>query len=225
MLLLALDTSSPVVSVALVEVSGDGVDPVAGRDVHDARRPADLLAPAVAAVLSAGGVRPRDLGAVAVGTGPGPFTALRAGVVTARALALALGVPVAGVGSLDALAEAVRERVDRPLVVTDARRRQVYWAAYDAGRRTAGPAVDRPDAVPVAGRPVVGRGAWLYPEVLGAPVDDVLDPPAGAVARLAAADLAAGRPGPVAPQYLRRPDVREPTARKRVTAAGPRPVA
>jgi tRNA threonylcarbamoyl adenosine modification protein YeaZ len=220
MLLLALDTSSPTVSVVVAEVSGSVAEPVAGRDVPDARRPTDLLAPAVAAVLSDAGVRPRDVGAVAVGTGPGPFTALRAGLATARTLALALGVPVAGVGSLDALAEAVRERVDRPLVATDARRREVYWAAYDAGRRTAGPAVSRPDAVPVGDRPVVGRGAWLYPEALGTPVGDVLDPPAWAVARLAAADLAAGRPGPVVPQYLRRPDAREPGPRKRVTAAG-----
>jgi tRNA threonylcarbamoyladenosine biosynthesis protein TsaB len=221
MLLLALDTSSPTVSVALAEVSGARADPVAGRDVPDAGRPADLLAPAVAEVLAEAGARARDLGAVAVGTGPGPFTALRAGLVTARTLALTLGVPLAGVGSLDALAEAVRERVPDPLVATDARRREVYWAAYDAGRRTAGPAVDRPAAVPVGGRAVVGRGAWLYPEVLGRPVDHVLDPPAEAVARLAAADLAAGRPGPVEPQYLRRPDAREPGPRKRVTATGP----
>lgn len=221
MLLLALDTSSPTVSVVLVEVSGSRTEPVAGRDAPDARRPADLVAPMVAAVLSDAGVRPRDLGAVAVGTGPGPFTALRAGLATARTLALAVGVPVAGVGSLDALAEAVRERVDRPLVTIDARRREVYWAAYDAGRRTAGPAVGRPDAVPVGDRSAVGRGAWLYPEILGIPADDLLDPPAWAVARLAATDLAAGRPGPVVPQYLRRPDAREPGPRKRVTAAHP----
>jgi tRNA threonylcarbamoyladenosine biosynthesis protein TsaB len=221
MLLLALDTSSPTASVLLAEVSGSRCEAVAGLDAPDVRRPADLLAPTVAAVLAEAGVRARDVGAVAVGTGPGPFTALRAGLVTARTLALALGVPVAGVGSLDALAEAVRERVDRPLVATDARRREVYWAAYDAGRRTAGPGVDRPGAVPIGDRPVVGRGAWLYPEVLGTPVGDVLDPPAWAVARLAAGDLAAGRPGPVVPQYLRRPDAREPGPRKRVTAARP----
>lgn len=242
MLLLALDTSSPTVSVALVLVdstgggSGDGVDgplgrgmtTLAERQVTDARRPADVLAPTIAEVMAQAGVRARDLGAIAVGTGPGPFTGLRAGLVTARTLGVAVGVPVVGVGSLDALAGAVRDQVPHDqlpgdrlpevVVATDARRREVYWAVYDQGRRVLGPAVGPAASVPVEGRPVVGRGALLYPDVLGEPASDVLDTPAWAVARLAATDLAAGRPGPVEPQYLRRPDVREPAARKRVTS-------
>lgn len=218
MLLLALDTSSVTVSVELVRVADGGVDSVASREVPDARRPADLLAPAVSDVLSRGGVTAADLGAVAVGTGPGPFTGLRAGLVTARTLAMAVGVPVVGVGSLDALAEAVRGESPQVVVVTDARRREVYWAAYEDGLRVAGPAVGPASAVPVDGRAVVGRGALLYADQLGPPASRVLDPPAAAVARLAAAELAAGRTGVLQPQYLRRPDVREPTARKRVTA-------
>lgn len=230
MLLLALDSSSPTVSVALVLVDTtvpigiDGeVTTLAERQLTDARRPADVLAPAVAEVLAEARVRARDLGAIAVGTGPGPFTGLRAGMVTARTLGAALGVPVAGVGSLDALVEAVRDQLPDDqlpdvVVATDARRREVYWAAYDHSRRVAGPAVGPAASVPVDGRPVVGRGALLYPDTLGEPASEVLDTPAVAVARLAAADLAAGRPGPVDPQYLRRPDAREPAPRKRVTS-------
>jgi tRNA threonylcarbamoyladenosine biosynthesis protein TsaB len=218
MFLLALDTSSVTVSVELVRVADGRVDGVASLDVPEARRPADLLAPAMADVLARGGVTAADLGAVAVGTGPGPFTGLRAGLVSARTLGLAVGVPVVGVGSLDALAEAVREEWPRVVVTTDARRREVYWAAYEDGARVAGPAVGPASSVPVEGRAVVGRGALLYPEDLGPPASSVLDPPARAVARLAAAELAAGRTGALQPQYLRRPDVQEPTARKRVTA-------
>ena len=87
----------------------------------------------------------------------------------------------------------------------------MHWAAYavdDQGRpvRLTGPAVSAPGVVPVDGRPVVGRGAELYPAELGPRVGP-LDPAAGVLAELAAAELAAGRPLlPPDPLYLRRPD-------------------
>ncbi len=76
--------------------------------------------------------------AIVCGTGPGPFTGLRVGMVTAAALGHALNRPVHGVCTLDAIAHDARPRP--LLVVTDARRREVYWAAYDAdGHRVRGP--------------------------------------------------------------------------------------
>lgn len=216
MLLLALDTSSATASVALVD--DDQVR--ASRDLAGADRPTDLVAPAIRDVLAEAGARPRDLGAVAVGTGPGPFTGLRAGIVTARSLALTLAVPCVGIGSLDALAHAVSLSPGAPAgfaVATDARRREVYWAVFTGGERVAGPGVGPAADVPRDGLPVAGRGALLYPDRLGQPAVEVLDPPATSVAALALRALGGGGPVTVAePQYLRRPDAREPGPRKRV---------
>ena len=156
--------------------------------------------------------------------GPGPFTGLRVGVVTARVLAESLGVGVGGVCTLDVLAQqalddgAVGEQF---LVATDARRREVHWAAYDVdsdGRavRDGAPRVSLPAEVPVDGRAVVGRGADLYPEWLGSRVGPA-DPSAAVLAALAAREIAEGRPllDPV-PLYLRRPDAVAPGPPKRV---------
>lgn len=130
MLLLAVDTSGALVSAAV----HDGRRVLAERSTADARHHAELLAPSVTAVLAEAGVSRRDLTGIAVGVGPGPFTGLRVGLVTARVLGHVLGVPVHGVGSLDALAEAVAGSGAPPgqefLVVGDARRREVYWARY-----------------------------------------------------------------------------------------------
>ena len=154
------------------------------------------------------------------GRGPGPFTGLRVGLVTARTLGLALGVPVHGVGSLDALAQQVVEagladEGETFVVATDARRREVYWARYEH-RGVAipldDPQVDRPADVPVEGLRVHGRGALLHPVLIergggGAPPDGPLDPDAGALATVAVRRLAAGDDlGSTAPLYLRRPD-------------------
>ena len=111
----------------------------------------------VEAVLADAGGRPER---IVVGTGPATFTGLRVGLVTARTLAYAWGIPVDGVCSLDALGA----EYGTCTVVTDARRREVYWATYVDGVRMAGPEVRAPGDVPVAGV-VVGRGAALYPDV------------------------------------------------------------
>ena len=157
-----------------------------------------------------------------VGTGPGPFTGLRVGLVTAAALGDALGVPVHGVCSLDAIAvDAVHSRPgERPLVVTDARRREVYWAAYDqAARRIAGPHVTAPAALPrAAGRLGVTVAAGGSAAVTGLPVTGPATPsPAGLVAVAAAALRAGATPAPLEPLYLRRPDAVEPGPRKPVS--------
>jgi tRNA threonylcarbamoyl adenosine modification protein YeaZ len=140
-LLLALDTSTPAVSVA---VCRDG-KALASEAVVDARRHNELLAVHVEAVLARAGVTPRQLDAVAAGVGPGPYTGLRVGLMTARALAHALGIPAHGICSLDVLARAAARQIGSEFVVaTDARRKEVYWASYVNGERVSGPSVDKP---------------------------------------------------------------------------------
>lgn len=214
-MLLALDTATPAVTVALA----DGIDVLAERTTVDGRRHGELLAPAIAAVLAEAGVDRRAVTTVAVGVGPGPFTGLRVGLVTARTLGAVLGVPVLGVCTLDVLAlQAVESGLDLAggfRVVTDALRREVHWAAYGAGptwqglARADGPHVDRPADVAWSG-PAVGAGAALYAEHFPSHRDPVV-PTAAALCRW----VAQGRPTlPPDPLYLRRPDATEPGARK-----------
>jgi tRNA threonylcarbamoyl adenosine modification protein YeaZ/ribosomal-protein-alanine acetyltransferase len=147
-LVLALDTATPAVTAGVVELTDDDL---ARRSVHvtrDARKHAELLMPGVRTACADAGIALTDVEAVVVGTGPGPFTGLRVGMVTAAALGDALGVPVHGVCSLDAIAVDAAVSDGSLLVVTDARRREVYWAAYSAdGRRTDGPHVEPPGAL------------------------------------------------------------------------------
>ncbi len=235
--LLAIDTATAAVAVAVVRDSAV----LAQTAVHDALRHAEVLAPAIEAVVQQSGLAFSALSGIVVGTGPGPFTGLRVGVVTATTLGYALGVPVHGVCSLDALAESyaaagraasstpaeAASRDDAPVddapefvVATDARRKEVYWASYrlDADGlpvRLEGPAVDKPAHLPDRLRrlPVVGRGGQLYAEVFGPPVGPA-EVAAASLAALARRRLAAGESLPVTPLYLRRPDVREPSAPK-----------
>ena len=224
---LVLDTATPAVTAAVVRVGPDGVAPVAVRVAADARRHGELLAPAVAAVLAEAGLDPADLAAVVAGTGPGPFTGLRVGLVTAAAFADALAIPAYGVCSLDGLAVrgvggagGVHGRV---LAVTDARRREVYWAAYADGVRVAGPAVDRPAdlADRVGGLGVTAlTGARAYAEVLGLPATGPESPDPVTLARAAADRVRSGAAAdPLTPLYLRSPDAVEPGRPKAVTPA------
>ncbi len=232
MLVLAFDTATPAVTVAL----HDGTHVLAETTTVNARRHGELLASSIDAVLAEAGAGRLDITAVAAGTGPGPYTGLRAGLVTARVLGSALGVPVYGVCTLDVVAAGVASTGTAAgqgfIVATDARRREVYWARYDAdGRRLDGPAVGFPADVAgtvvaetAAGRAAnspgiltAGMGALLYPGVLGEPIEPCY-PAAGTLAGIAAHQLAAGEPGSGAePIYLRRPDARVPGPPKRVT--------
>jgi tRNA threonylcarbamoyl adenosine modification protein YeaZ len=221
-LVLALDTATPAVTAGVVELTDEVVGTRSQRVVHDPRKHAELLMPGVLAVAAEAGVALRELAAVVVGTGPGPFTGLRVGLVTAAALGDALGLPVHGVCSLDAIAvDAIHSRPgERPLVVTDARRREVYWAAYDqAARRVHGPHVLAPAAL--RERLVeldVSVAAGGSADVTGLPVTDPAAPsPAGLVAVAAAALRRGAAPGPLEPLYLRRPDAVEPGPRKPVS--------
>ncbi|WP_392469028.1 tRNA (adenosine(37)-N6)-threonylcarbamoyltransferase complex dimerization subunit type 1 TsaB [Arsenicicoccus cauae] len=213
-MLLAIDTSTTAITVAL----HDGARVLAESSVLDARAHGELVAPGIVQVLRQADLTPRDVDAVVTGTGPGPFTGLRVGIVTARTFALARAVPVHGLCSLDALAHEAAHGplrgVERFVVATDARRKEVYWAGYriEEGLPVAesAPDVCRPaDLAPrLDGRPVVGRGPVLYPDLLGEPVAGApLDVSAGWLADLAVRRLAAGASlDDTTPLYLRRPD-------------------
>jgi tRNA threonylcarbamoyl adenosine modification protein YeaZ len=215
-LLLALDTATPAVTVAL----HDGRDVVASFLQVDARRHGELLLPAVDRVLADAGVKLDAVTGIVVGIGPGPYTGLRVGLMTADTFGLALGIPVHGMCTLDGLAYASGLGEGPFVVATDARRKEVYWATYaDPRTRTSDPAVDRPAdiAEQVEGLPAVGAGALLYPDTF--PV--AREPEhvsAAALAALAAERIEAGEELPAPrPLYLRRPDAQVPKNYKVVT--------
>ena len=172
-----------------------------------------------------------------VGLWPGPFTGLRVGIATAAALGDALDVPVHGVPSHDASARALAQllRLTGPgdlLVVTDARRREVYLSAYRAdGSKLLGPLVVSPAAVPallvdhgVSPTCITGAGSALLDAQRGSSFNPfALHAPAGSlslglVERAAVGLLSGAVPAPLTPLYLRRPDATEPGARKSVLA-------
>jgi tRNA threonylcarbamoyladenosine biosynthesis protein TsaB len=125
-LILAIEASQTVASVALLDSSG----PPRELDLDPGQRSARALAPAVRTLLERSGRQPADVRLVAVSLGPGSFTSLRVGIVTAKTLAYALGVPVLGLGSLDVIA-AQAPPARKLAVAIDAGRGQVYAARFD----------------------------------------------------------------------------------------------
>jgi tRNA threonylcarbamoyl adenosine modification protein YeaZ len=221
MLILAIDTSA-VASAALVSYEApEGV--LASFSTEDTRSHAEVLAPGIHAMLSEAGVTGQDVDALVVGVGPGPFTGLRSGIATARTLAFVWGKPLHGLMSLDAVALEVAEStaaVPEFLVVTDARRKEVYWARYslEDGQLPlledgphVGFAADLPDL------PAFGAGAGLYADVLHAHPEFQEEQPDAlylgqfALARLAAGDALLD----TTPLYLRESDAQIPGPRKR----------
>ena len=168
MLLLAIDTSSAQVGVAL----GSSEAIVAQVRLAHGRRHAEALAPAIQYLLAEAGARPSDLSAVAVGVGPGLFTGLRVGVTTAKVMAGALRVPVVPVPSLDLIAYPLRFSHRLVVAVADARRGEVYFAGYRAVpggiQRVIDYSVGTPDELAgeleAKGQELLlaGDGAWLY---------------------------------------------------------------
>lgn len=183
----------------------------------------ESLQPAIDALLAQAGITLRELDLIAVSTGPGPFTGMRIGIATARTLGMVANIEVRGFGSLDALALGWFSGPQPPagavVVCTDARRKELYWAVYDAqGQRIDRPNVTSPDELPQL--PLGGPGAELYPDVLaeravpGAPV--TVD------TALVAARLAQLPDTGLEPQYLRKPDAIVPKTRKSALGTGQR---
>lgn len=205
-IVLALDTATPAVTAGIVR--RDDLTVLAERVTVDARAHAERLTPNVVAALADAGLTMGDLEAVVVGCGPGPFTGLRAGMATAAAYGHALNIPVRGVCSLDAIG---RRTTGETLVVTDARRREIYWARYRDGFRMEGPGVDAPaDVDPGAAQAVAGSEE--HAALFGLPHRGPVYPtPAGLVA--AVPDWSQ-RPLPLVALYLRRPDAKPMAARQ-----------
>ena len=221
MLILAIDTSA-VASAALVsDAAPEGV--LANFSTEDTRSHAEVLAPGIHGMLASAGVTGQDIDALVVGVGPGPFTGLRSGIATARTLAFAWGRPLHGLMSLDAVALEVAESTAAAsdfLVVTDARRKEVYWAHYTLADGQlpllqdgphVGFAADLPDL------PAFGAGAGLYADVLQAHPEFAAEQPDAlylgqfALARLAGGDGLLDS----TPLYLRESDAQVPGPRKR----------
>lgn len=211
---LGVDTAS----VVTVGLTVDGAVAASGQ-VSDRMAHVEQLTPLIRRLCAEAGVRPGDLTDVVVGLGPGPYTGLRVGIVTARVLAELAGAQLRGICSLDVIAAqhaAEHAPGQEFLVATDARRREVYWARYAPdGQRLDGPAVNRAADLPRV--PTVGPGADLYPDdLIVAAGPRVLDPATLVLAGPTLADAG------TAPLYLRRPDAAEPGRRKSVLVRGAR---
>jgi tRNA threonylcarbamoyl adenosine modification protein YeaZ len=249
-LVLAFDTSTPAVTVAIVDTDdsaarrvlggsetgsvitiGPGPRPVAERAEVASNRHGELLAPLIDQVLVDAGATPRSLGAIAVGLGPGPFTGLRVGIVTAKAMADALGIAAYGECSLDVIGEgmgglAIDDEYGKHnvAVMSDARRKQVYWAGYDYfGHRVSDPDLSDPRVLAETLDPdtyLVGAGATLYREVFRGFVlmADNDYPSAAQLGRMVASRADQQAPSEeLTPLYLRRPDAQPPGKLKAVT--------
>jgi len=197
-LVLAFDTATDVASTALVR-DGEPLGERRSRAVHVLADAHELLA--------AAGAEPGDLDALVVGKGPGSFTGIRIGLATARGLALSLGLPVAGVSTLDALAAGAPDAVP----VIDARRREVFVLLDE-------PRCLRPEELALPrGTRCVGDGAVRYRTVLEAagvevpPRESELHVPRAHLHAALARDF--GPAEAVEPIYLRVPDAEKTAAR------------
>lgn len=201
---LAIDTSVGV-SVAVLRSNGELTQSQAVNHGMQGELTADLISQ----VIAESGLKIAELTDVVVGVGPGPFTGLRVGLVTASVFAHARGIPIHGICSLDAIAF----DYEKPcVVVTDARRKELYWAQYD-GKRLGEPQVSKPEdlSAQFPNAEFVGPGAQLYPAFISGKTSELK---AGSLAKLFVSGT--GQPVDVSPMYLRKPDAVEPTNRKSV---------
>lgn len=222
MLVLALDTSTSRTSVALC--NGEGPIATAGMGVP--QRHGEFLAPAIRFCLDQAGRTVEDVTAVVVGRGPGLYTGLRVGLVTARTFAAARQLPVIGISGLDVLAHQARHAHRTVAAVIDARRREVFWALYGPApggmTRLTEPAVGTADRVAneIRGRGgqvlAVGDGAHAWEDELrgaGAELADasLSHPMAEHLAALAIPMIMReewSRPEEIRPIYLRDADAK-----------------
>ncbi|MGO1225690.1 MAG: tRNA (adenosine(37)-N6)-threonylcarbamoyltransferase complex dimerization subunit type 1 TsaB [Brachybacterium sp.] len=234
-MLLGIDTSGAVsVAIASGELTGPAPEILQVRADERSRHHDEVLLALIDEAMQAAGVERSELTGVVVGRGPGPFTGLRVGLVSARSIAAVLGVPLHGLSSLDGLAHQALAELDPAQegaahdgtvtvgVALDARRREVYHARYRreaSGEvtRISEPAVDAPAAVAdelTACDILVGSGTGIYPDLLPATAE-LVHVDAGHLLLAAAALTARGVDlSSTEPMYLREPDAAKPTARK-----------
>jgi len=221
--LLAFDTSTEYLSLALMQ--GDGVSTF---DVLAGQSHSQLILPQIQALLGGAGLQLKDLHGIAFGAGPGSFTGVRIAAGIAQGLGLGAGLPVAGICTLQALAEA--SGADKVIACLDARMGEVYYAAYakktgssqtgdcqtDTWQTVMEPGLYKPDAVPaIEGNGWTGAGSgWkTYGELLSRAYQSQLRetmpellPAASALLRLAQPRFASGEALPAAeamPIYIR----------------------
>lgn len=204
MKILALDTSVGV-SIAIL----DG--PVVLSEFTDTQHgiQGEQTAAKISDLLIESGLSISDLTHVVVGVGPGPYTGLRVGIATAQAIAFARNIPVVGICSLDAVANDFGKPC---LVVTDARRKELYWAHYEE-KSSSEPNVDLPEKLveKFPNATFVGPAAKLYPNHIDG---NEIPLRAAALGVLFASGSATELP--ISPLYLRKPDAKEPSSRKSV---------
>ncbi len=221
-MILALDTATSATTVALARA--DSVDELRDDPPPDVRpRHAARLLPLIAELLQRAGAGWGDVDRLAVGIGPGTFTGLRIGVATARALAAARGIPLAGVSTLESLArnagpDSGAAATGAVAAVLDARRGEVFAAIWHGDDRMLAPVALTPAtlAAKLAGLPetvlAIGDGAVKFRAVLepsGAfiPEDQAMLHRVTAINHCAIArGLRAGAPDEIVPKYLRLPD-------------------
>ena len=201
---LAIDTSVGV-SVAILRSNGE----LTQSQAVDHGMQGELTAELISQVVADSGLEISEITDVVVGVGPGPFTGLRVGLVTAAVFAHARNIPIHGICSLDAIAF---DYAKPCVVVTDARRKELYWARYE-DKRIGEPQVSKPEDLLAhfPGSEFVGPGAQLYPDFISGKVWELK---AGSLAKLFATGTA--QLVDVSPMYLRKPDAVEPTTRKSV---------
>lgn len=214
-MILGIDTSSALTSVAVIDAAGDIL---VSREHEDPRRHAEVIGPMLADVVAT--IDPHALEAVACGVGPGPYTGLRVGIAVAVAMGVSWDVPVHGLCSLDAIArQEVASTAPRPIeVASDARRQEVYWARYDAdGLRVAGPRVRPAMDVPASVPRGMAHAVWVarrVQELLRAGAEPSAVHPDldahGADTGATESALAGAELLPPRPLYLRRPDAMVP---------------
>ncbi len=206
-MLLAIDTSAGT-SVAVVDRERGVLSELT---TLDTMRHAEVIGTMIQGALRQASIAPQRLSGVAAGMGPGPFTGLRVGIAAAKAFALGIRRPLVPIVSHDAVAleRYAGGHTGALLVVTDARRRELYWSAYEGvdesgiPLRSAGPGLSKPTELPFGDLPRF----------------DAASVSAGRLGLLAEQLYHHGRPfAQDRPLYLRSPDVTPSTGPKRVTA-------
>ncbi len=219
MLILGIETATEQVGVSL----GGHEGVIATFEVARGRRHAEILTPAIEFVCAQADIELDELGCIAVDVGPGLFTGMRVGLAAAKALALALRIPMIGISSLDLLAFPVRH-TDRVVVpVIDARKGEVFWAMYrqvpggvqQVNPPTVGPVDDLVADLLARSQDTlcVGDGADRYRddilEGFHCEISSPVHPSPGALVQLAHARALREewvRPDEIEPLYLRAPD-------------------